>query len=260
MGYPVDLDYTYLVEPFGTSAGRSFPHTGDDFARKKTNGKPLQEQPDILAAFSGTVIAAGWHAQAGNRTVIRYWFGRIGVYAHQAKLLVRAGQNVTEGQKIGLLGGTGKVTGPHLHYSQYTSEARALSGIVQYWQGVKWASVDAWAAASGLVRPIYKTKDSAASGGSEDAMDAKQYEEFKSLLTTVERRTLKAENDHSNQAQLLGSIRGAATALENGIDWLKKRLGGSVLSDASITASLNDMDQKQLRALADEVGRRINNG
>lgn len=159
MGYPVDLQYTYLVEPFGTTRGRAFPHSGDDFARKKVAGKPVQEQPDILAAFSGTVVAAGWHAQAGNRTVIRYWFGRWGVYAHQAKLLVSKGQNVTEGKKIGLLGGTGKVTGPHLHYSQYTSEARALSGVVQYWQGVKWASVDAWAAASGLVRPIYKTTD-----------------------------------------------------------------------------------------------------
>jgi murein DD-endopeptidase MepM/ murein hydrolase activator NlpD len=180
MAIPVDERYCYLIEPFGTTSGRQFPHTGDDWARKKVGGNPIQEQPDIYAVYSGTVIAAGWDREAGNRTVIHYWFGRFGVYGHQAKILVTVGQAVTEGERIGLLGGTGIASGPHLHYSQYTDQARALSGIVRYWQGVKWASVDQWAAASGLIRPDYTSKSSNERAGFLMALsDAQQQELLK---------------------------------------------------------------------------------
>lgn len=165
MVYPVDLKYCYLIEPFGTTAGREFPHTGDDFARRKTDGKPLQERPDIYAAHDGEVVAAGWHAQAGNRTIIAYDHGTFGVYGHQAEMFVKPGGRVTAGQRIGLLGGTGRTSGPHLHYAEYTSLTRAMSGIVQYWKnkggGILWPSVTSWADASGLIRPNYRLDDKA---------------------------------------------------------------------------------------------------
>lgn len=165
MVYPVDLEYCYLIEPFGTTSGREFPHTGDDFARRKSGGKPLQEKPDIYAAHDGEVVAAGWHAQAGNRTIIAYDHGVIGVYGHQAEMHVKPGARVAAGQRVGLLGGTGKTSGPHLHYAEYTSRQRAISGVVQYWKnkggGVLWPSVTAWADASGLIRPDYRLDDKA---------------------------------------------------------------------------------------------------
>lgn len=165
MGFPTDPKYTHLIEGFGTTQSwREIPHTGDDWARLKVGGKAIQEYPEVYACYSGTVISSSFHAQAGNRIVVQYWFGYFGVYAHHARVFVKTGDTVTEGQRIGLVGASGKTTGPHLHYSQYTDRARALSGYTQYWKGPKapkWASVAAWAAASGLVKPVYTRKATA---------------------------------------------------------------------------------------------------
>lgn len=188
----------------------------------------------------------------GNQVVVQVTPDLIDNYGHAQAITTKVGAVVGLDSRLGLTGASGgDDMAPHLHVGRW----RRVGG--------EWVSVDLtpllpW---DGDKFGELRITDKASAGVPvEDAMDAKQYEEFKQLLTVVERRTLKAENDHANQSKLLASLRGAATAVENGINWLKQRLGGSVLTDESLTASLNAMDQEQLRALADEVGRRISNG
>lgn len=72
----------------------------------------------ILAAASGKVILAkyGWNGAFGNLVIIEHPNGVKTFYAHQSKIEVNQGQNVSQGQVIGYVGNTGRSTGPHLHF------------------------------------------------------------------------------------------------------------------------------------------------
>lgn len=72
----------------------------------------------IVAAADGTVIlakASGWNGGYGGLTIIQHDNGSQSLYAHQSKVIVEVGQKVSQGQKIGELGNTGRSSGPHLH-------------------------------------------------------------------------------------------------------------------------------------------------
>lgn len=72
----------------------------------------------ILSVSNGTVIRSGYNRTGGNSVLIRDEDGRFYYYAHLDKLpVVRKGQKVTAGQKIGVMGDSGnaKGTGTHLH-------------------------------------------------------------------------------------------------------------------------------------------------
>lgn len=71
---------------------------------------------DIFATGNGTVELAGWRQGYGNTVEINHGFGYKTLYGHMSKILVRRGQKVNRGEIIGLVGNTGKSTGPHLHY------------------------------------------------------------------------------------------------------------------------------------------------
>lgn len=68
-----------------------------------------------VATASGKVISAGWNGNYGNSILIDHGNGIMTRYAHSTKLLVAAGQTVSQGQTIGLVGSTGRSSGPHLH-------------------------------------------------------------------------------------------------------------------------------------------------
>jgi len=70
----------------------------------------------IMASSGGTVTQAGWFSSYGYCVTLRHPDGRQTRYAHLSKVLVKAGQSVAQGQKIGLSGNTGRSTGPHLHF------------------------------------------------------------------------------------------------------------------------------------------------
>ena len=72
----------------------------------------------VVAAESGVVTFAGWYGSGGNTVIINHGNGLTTLYAHMqnGSLRVSAGQRVTRGQQIGRIGGTGYVTGPHLHF------------------------------------------------------------------------------------------------------------------------------------------------
>lgn len=79
------------------------------------NGNPTTP---ILASGDGQVVQAGsnYYDWYGNYTVIKHADGLYTGYAHQSRIDVSLGQNVKKGQQIGLMGATGPVTGPHLHF------------------------------------------------------------------------------------------------------------------------------------------------
>jgi murein DD-endopeptidase MepM/ murein hydrolase activator NlpD len=75
---------------------------------------------EILAPAAGRVVFAGPLTVRGNSTVIDHGWGIYTAYLHQSEILVEPGDLVTAGQVIGKVGGTGRVTGPHLHWEVWS--------------------------------------------------------------------------------------------------------------------------------------------
>jgi murein DD-endopeptidase MepM/ murein hydrolase activator NlpD len=71
---------------------------------------------EIYAPASGKVVFAGPLTVRGNATVIDHGWGVYTAYMHQSEIFVKPGEWVEPGQLIGLVGDTGRVTGPHLHW------------------------------------------------------------------------------------------------------------------------------------------------
>ena len=70
----------------------------------------------VHATADGKVKRAGWDGGYGNLVEIDNGHGIVTRFGHLSKILVKAGQRVHRGQVIGLMGSTGRSTGPHLHY------------------------------------------------------------------------------------------------------------------------------------------------
>jgi murein DD-endopeptidase MepM/ murein hydrolase activator NlpD len=83
-------------------------HEGIDFIAEF--GSP------IVAAAGGVVIFSGFHPQYGYMVDIDHGNDLVTRYAHTSKILVREGDLVQRGRKIGEVGSTGRSTGPHLHF------------------------------------------------------------------------------------------------------------------------------------------------
>jgi murein DD-endopeptidase MepM/ murein hydrolase activator NlpD len=117
------LEKAFLRQPVSARVSSSFnlqrrhpvlnivrPHEGTDYAAPP--GTP------IVAAGSGKIQFAGWKGGYGRTVVIKHGDGITTLYAHMSKInpALRKGERVTQGQKIGQVGSSGMVTGPHLHY------------------------------------------------------------------------------------------------------------------------------------------------
>lgn len=106
----VTSPYGYRIHPI---TGKRKLHAGTDL------GAPKGTQ--IVAAKSGTVVKSYMSSSYGNYTVIDHGGGVMTAYAHQSKRLVSAGDHVSAGQVIGLVGSTGNSTGNHLHFEVYVN-------------------------------------------------------------------------------------------------------------------------------------------
>ncbi len=83
-------------------------HQGIDIANKASTNN--------LAADGGTVIFAGWRSGYGQTVIIDHGNGFSTLYGHFNQIYVNAGQAVSQGQPLGLMGATGRATGIHLHF------------------------------------------------------------------------------------------------------------------------------------------------
>ncbi len=89
-------------------SGRAERHDGIDIASPP--GTPVK------SPAAGTVVAASAHGNFGKHVTIDHGNGVRSRYGHLRQVDVSAGQRVEKGQVIGLVGNTGRSTGPHLHY------------------------------------------------------------------------------------------------------------------------------------------------
>ncbi|MEK9720281.1 MAG: M23 family metallopeptidase [Quisquiliibacterium sp.] len=97
--------FGWRIDPFD---GRRAMHEGIDFTAP--TGTP------IVAAGAGVVVFAAWHPQYGRMVEIDHGEKLVTRYAHASKLLVKVGDIVHRGERIALVGSTGRSTGPHLHF------------------------------------------------------------------------------------------------------------------------------------------------
>jgi murein DD-endopeptidase MepM/ murein hydrolase activator NlpD len=88
--------------------GRPAMHTGLDF--RAASGDPVR------VTANGKVVSAGWSGGYGRMIEVDHGNGLSTRYGHLSEIGVKIGEQVKIGQVIGLVGSTGRSTGPHLHY------------------------------------------------------------------------------------------------------------------------------------------------
>lgn len=71
---------------------------------------------DIVSFAAGTVTEVGENSTSGKFLRVEHEDGYATMYAHCGLIYAQEGQNVQAGEKIALVGATGKATGPHLHF------------------------------------------------------------------------------------------------------------------------------------------------
>ena len=117
-----------FVRPVGEAANSAFgsrsvfngqarnPHSGADFASPA--GTPVR------SPNAGRVALAGDLYFTGNTVVLDHGLGLFSLFAHLESIDVREGDSVVAGQFLGNVGATGRVTGPHLHWTVRLNDAR----------------------------------------------------------------------------------------------------------------------------------------
>lgn len=88
------------------------PHFGVDVA--KPVGTPLKAPAGGVVSLADPDLFF-----TGGTVLLDHGYGLISIFAHQSKLEVKEGDRLVKGDVFGLLGGTGRVTGPHLHWGIY---------------------------------------------------------------------------------------------------------------------------------------------
>lgn len=102
---PVGSGFGFRADPF---SGRAALHTGLDF--------PTEVGTPVHAAAGGVVLLTEYHPEYGNVVELDHGNGLVTRYAHNSKVLVKAGDLIKRGQVISEVGTSGRSTGAHLHF------------------------------------------------------------------------------------------------------------------------------------------------
>ena len=100
--------FGHRVDPIN---GKRAWHNGVDFAGK--------EGADVIAVAAGVVVFAGERSGYGRMVEINHGSGYSTRYGHHKELVVKAGDIVRKGEVIGLMGSSGRSTGPHVHFEVF---------------------------------------------------------------------------------------------------------------------------------------------
>ena len=93
------------VSPF---SGRKVMHEGLDIAANTGTS--------VYATADGVVARVSYSPSYGKTVVIDHGYGYRTIFGHTSKILVKSGQRIHRGDRVALVGNTGRSTGPHLHY------------------------------------------------------------------------------------------------------------------------------------------------
>ena len=121
--YPIDRlhissGYGMRIHPV---TGRLTAHQGVDYSA--ATGTP------VYAVAPGLVVESGYDPLSGNKIAIRHNDGYTSYYLHLNTKSAGTGQRVTARQKIGTVGATGRVTGPHLHFGFKTPQGTWMNPL-----------------------------------------------------------------------------------------------------------------------------------
>ena len=97
------------------------PHNGMDI--------PAPEGAAIVAAGEAKVLDVGDYFFSGNTMILDHGQGFLTLYAHLSAVEAVVGDRVAAGARIGRVGATGRVTGPHLHFSVYLNSVAVDPGL-----------------------------------------------------------------------------------------------------------------------------------
>ena len=92
------------------------PHSGVDIA--------APDKSNVVAPAAGVVVATGDYFFNGNTVLIHHGQGLVTMYCHLSEIDVQDGERLDAGDPIGKIGQTGRVTGPHLHWSLSLNQVR----------------------------------------------------------------------------------------------------------------------------------------
>jgi murein DD-endopeptidase MepM/ murein hydrolase activator NlpD len=106
---------------------RADPFTGQSAFHEGVDISTARSEP-VLATADGVVLRSGWAGEYGKAIEIAHGERYTTLYGHLEETLVAEGQQVRRGDRVGLVGSTGRSTAPHLHYEVHV-DGRAVNPL-----------------------------------------------------------------------------------------------------------------------------------